>query len=171
MPHGAKLLLGFAILALSICQLMPAEPVGIIREFGIYKRAEKEQVIVTPETSSGLTRIPAGQLSLQTKTNRIPAKLGLAFGITYEVSVSNGASPETIEVLKVVSHPPMTKPDGQVARGFTIRETLPAKNGKAIAQTGYSFDHAYELVPGTWTIEVRHEGKTLVKQVFKVFTN
>ena len=37
-----------------------------------------------------------------------------------------------------------------------------------IVDTGYGFEHAWEIVPGTWTIEISHAGTKLAEQSFTV---
>jgi hypothetical protein len=162
-------LLFVIVLALSATQLSGADVQGKVLNYGIFKKADKEEIIKTPETPSGVTRVPAGTLAIVSATNRIPAKIGIRFGITYEVSNLSAKNGEFIEVVKVTKHPAMTKPDGIASKGFTIVERVAVKDGRAIAQTGYGFDHEYELVPGEWQFEMKFERKTLLKQEFIVF--
>ena len=63
----------------------------------------------------------------------------------------------------------MKKPDGKVSEGFSFVEKSQVTGGRVEAQTGYGFDHDYELIPGAWRIEMQVDGKTLMTQEFTVF--
>jgi len=154
---------------LSASHVLAADVTGKVLAYGIYKRAEKEELIKTPETPSGVTRRPVGTMYIATTTNRIPARIGTAFGLHYEISNLDLKDGETVEITKVTTHPPMKKPDGTVSTSFTFVEKDTVKDGKSEAQTGYGFDHDYELVPGLWRIELKRNGKTLITQEFTVF--
>jgi hypothetical protein len=161
------LLLG--LIALSTTCLIADEPKGQILNYGIFKRAAREEVVKTPETPSGVTRKPASDVTLSVTTNRIPARKGVQFGIAYEVTNLDLKDGEIFAITKVTTHPPMKRPDGKVTERFSFVERLPVQNGRAEARTGYGFDHDYELVTGVWRIEMQLNGKTLMTQEFTVF--
>ena len=163
-----RLLFSVALVLNSVLLCSGAEVRGTVLNYGIFKKDMPEQVVRTPGTSSGVTRVGIGPREIITQTNRIPAKIGSCFGLTFEVSnlaTTNGA---LIDIVKVVTHPPMTRPDGTVSKGFTFVEKAVVENGRATNWSGYGFDHPYELVPGLWLFEMRFEGKALVKQQFTV---
>jgi len=165
----AKTIHLLGLIVLSATHLIAGEPRGQILKYGIFKRAAQEQIIKTPETPSGVTRVPAGNLTVSTTTNRIPARKGVQFGIRYEVTNLDLKDGEIFEITKVTTHPPMKKPDGTVTESFSFVERAPVQNGRVEAQTGYGFDHDYELVTGLWRIEMQLNGKTLMTQEFTVF--
>src|SRR5262245_51319061 len=132
-----KTLVTLGFVALCVTQLVAAEAKGKILKAGIFKRAEKEEIISTPETPSGITRIPAGYLILATDTNRIPARKGVQFGLRYEITGLDLKDGDFVEVTKVTSHPPMRKPDGKTWESFSFIERVPVQKGRAEAQTGY----------------------------------
>ena len=140
-----------------------------IINYGTYRVLGKEEIVRTPETTSGLTRISAGTILLTSQTNRIPAQIGVRFGMWYEVGNLSGKDVTEVEFLKIAKHPPITKPDGTISRGFTFVEKQMVKSGRVIGWTGYGLDHDYELVVGDWEFEMQYQGKTLCKQKFTVF--
>jgi hypothetical protein len=93
------------------------------------------------------------------RTRWVPTRKGIRFGFNYEITnVTEGP----VEVMVLVSHPPIEKPDGTVSKGFKFKEKVPLLEGKARGFTGYSFDHDYELVTGEWKFELWvREGKLL----------
>ncbi len=164
-----KTILILGLLVFCAVHLIAGEPKGRILKYGIFKRADREEIVETPETPSGVTRLPAGYLSIAVITNRIPARKGIQFGIRYEVTNLDLKDGETVEITKVTTHPPMKKPDGKVYESFSFVEKSLVTKGRVEAQTGYGFDHDYELVPGVWRIEMELAGKTLIAQEFSVF--
>jgi hypothetical protein len=162
-----KILLLF-LLSACLSGASASEIKGKITSYGIFKISGKEEIVKSPETTSGITRIPAGTPTLTTSTDRIPAKIGVRFGMWYEISnlpISDGE----VELTKIARHPVVTKPDGSISTGFTFIEKLQVKDGRVIGWTGYGFDHDYELVAGDWEFEMQFKGKTVCKQKFTVF--
>ena len=156
------------VASLCCCVAAAAEIQGKILNCGLFRFSGKEELIKTPETSSGFTRVPAGTPILVASTNRIPAKIGVRFGMVYELV--NVAAPDgQIKVTKIARHPKITKPDGSSSEGFTFLEPQLVKDGRVVGWTGYGFDHDYELAVGDWEFEMRLEGKTVAKQKFTVF--
>ncbi len=140
---------------------------GKVTSFGIFRFTGQDEVIKTPETSSGVTRAVSGTRILVSATNVIPAKIGLRFGFTYEISnVPASDGPTTIT--KVVRHPRITKPDGTKIDGFTFAEPQYVQGGRVFGYTGYGFDHDYELVVGDWEFELQYSGKIICTQKFVV---
>lgn len=128
----------------------------------------KEEIIQSPETPSGITRVPAGAPIFISVTNRIPAKIGVRFGFVYEIA--NVAAPDgAVEITKIAKHPAITKPDGTTSKGFTFVEKQFVTGGKVVGWTGYGFDHDYELATGDWEFEMQFGGQTVCKQKFTVF--
>ena len=148
-----------------------AKPPGIaanIVNYGIFTFSDPHLIIKTPETTSGVTQVPAGKPVLIAATNRIPAKIGIRFGLTYyvvNIPVTNGY----VEITKVAKHPTIQKPDGKSSTGYTTTEKQFVKDGHLVGWTGYGFDHDYELAPGQWEFAVMFEGQPLCKQQFTIF--
>jgi len=137
-------------------------------QLGLFRFSGKEEIVKSPETTSGVTRVAPGTPILVASTNRVPAKIGVRFGMSYEI-VNVAASDGEIKVTKIARHPKITKPDGTVSEGFTFSEPQWIKGGRVVGWTGYGFDHDYELATGDWEFEMQLEGKTLLKQRFSVF--
>jgi hypothetical protein len=163
-----KLLLVAAILGISVMQTLAEEPTGKIFAYGIFKLAEK-QSIRTPETPSGITRIVDDRIAVVAITNRIPARLGVTFGIGYEISGLNLKDGDFVEISDVTTCPPIKKPDGSICESFTRVRKLRVQSGKAATFSGYGFDLDFEVVPGNWKMEIKLNGKSLITQDFTVY--
>jgi hypothetical protein len=161
-------LLTAAILGICVAKTIAGEPEGKILAYGIFKPVEK-QLIKTPETPSGITRIVDDTLLLVASTNRIPARLGITFGIGYEISGLDLKDGDFFEITDVTTCPPIREPDGTICESFTRVKKLRVQSGKAGAFSGYCFDLDYEMVPGHWKTEIRLNGKTLVIQDFTIY--
>ena len=103
-------------------------------------------------------------------TTRIPAKIGTWFGMFYQVRVPAGAG--EIELTHVTRSPALHLPDGSVKRSEERKATVGIKGSRS-ANTfasfmGFGFTEPYELVPGTWTLEVRFKGSVICKKRFEV---
>jgi uncharacterized protein DUF3859 len=102
--------------------------------------------------------------------DRIPAEIGTRFGIGYVLK----GEPEggIVEASALWRFP---------ARGITNPETrttlyewrMPLRNcpieRKPFCLIGYPLQHAWELVPGRWTIEVWAEGRKLAEKSFELY--
>jgi len=163
-----KLVISLVLFATGCSFARAADMKGRVVSYGIFTVSGKEEIVKSPETPSGITRIPAGTPILTTSTNRIPAKLGVRFGMWYEITNVPVADGE-VEVTKIARHPSITKPDGTTSKGFTFVEKQWAKDGRVLGWTGYGFDHGHELAPGRWEFEMAVKGKTVCKQEFTVF--
>ncbi len=133
----------------------PPEPVATVSEVGILSR-DRTKPAIDPLA-----------VTLIRSTDRIEACLGTEFGFRVDVSGLVPGSTATLD--KVVTTPPIQKPDGKVLHGYTL--DFPAvvpESGVLIAYEGYGFDHDYELVPGSWTIEIWMSGKKLASRTFTV---
>ena len=147
---------------------LAADIQGRVLMSGIFKISKEVESVKSPQTPSGLTSVPANTPILISQTNRIPARLGIRFGFWYEITNLSVKDGELVELVKVVRHPPITKPDGTVSKSFEFTETPPVSDGRAKGWTGYGFDQRYELAIGTWEFEMKYKGTTVCKCTFDV---
>jgi hypothetical protein len=111
--------------------------------------------------------LPTGNV-LTNDADIIPAKVGVMFGMRFEISNVKLKDGELLELTKIVSHPQITKPDGEVSFVSVQKVYFPVKQNTVVMQVGYVFEHDYELVPGNWAFEMQLGGKKMVKQEFTV---
>ncbi len=158
-----------ALLLTAFCSAgSAAEMSGKVLNYGIFEFRGTVHPVKTPGTPSGFSR-PLGDVpTLLTATNRIPARIGIRFGMFYEINnlpLTNGELTVTI----VYRHPPMTSPDGTVSSQFNVSGMVRVNDSSVFNWTGFTFDHLYELLPGRWQIEVKFGAKTICEQEFFVF--
>jgi Domain of unknown function (DUF3859) len=151
------------------CCCLAESPVveGKVTSFGLFKFPSKPQIVSTPETPGGATGRLTDAPILITATNRVPAKIGVRFGITFEITrlpVPDGV----VGLTKIVRHPLITAPDGATSSRYKTIQRFDVRGGKVVGWTGYGFDLNYELVGGDWECELQFGGKSLCSQKFIV---
>lgn len=173
MKHRNRVKRFAAVLFFALAFVTPsfaANPVGKVIVYGIFKTTEK-QLIKTPETPSGITRLGSANLNVIAITNRIPSKRGLTFGIVYEISNLGIKDGDFVEVNDVTKCPPIKKPDGTICESFTSAKKLQVHANKVGTFSGYTFDLDYEMVAGNWNTEILLNGKPVVTQAFTVYNH
>ena len=142
-------------------------PTATLKAYGIFKVVTEEMKENAPKTTSGV-RTVAAQAFIEEPTDKIPASMGVRFGIEY--SIVGLPTNDEVVIRKVVNHPPITTPDGTTKQGYTLDlKSHTTKDGTVSSLTGYGFDHAYELVPGEWKIELWYNNRKLLEKSFTVY--
>jgi hypothetical protein len=98
-------------------------------------------------------------------TATVPMRPGIHFGFRYRL---DGLEPGefvpitlAVEFPKAVQPPDGPKPIARHQRGSVLPVGV-------LSYTGYSFDHDWEFMPGTWTMEVLQGDRTLAAMSFTV---
>jgi len=161
-----------AVLLLSLLPLaVQSEPVSQVEwrpaariiDFGIYLTSVDERV-PAPDTTTGeisLLREP----TLVQNTTRIPAIPKTSFGLRYQLDgIPVG---EALAVTDVVITPGIHEPGSDNAPAYrqSWRDVVVAGKPR---YTGYTFDYAWEAVPGPWRIEIWYGDSMLLAQDFQV---
>lgn len=104
---------------------------------------------------------------LDKATRSIPGKLGVSFGIRFRYlgEPVGGLVPVTVRL--VFPPPGLKSPVGKkVINVDDTRDLAP------LGMTGFSsmtFDHLWEIIPGTWRIQIWSGGKKLADEPFEVY--
>ena len=94
------------------------------------------------------------------------ANKGLNFGFRY-VLHSPGENRCGVDGFEMfIVHPPIKGPDGQERTTSTIPMKVCFNDGKAEDFLIYSLEEDYEVLPGSWTMQVRKEGEVLLSRSF-----
>ncbi|MCB1497473.1 MAG: DUF3859 domain-containing protein [Bauldia sp.] len=135
-----------------------------VLDTGVYT-VEAGAVTADPDAPGGeITAVPVA--TNVEATTEITGKLGLEFGLRYVIVGTPEGSDVPLDF--VIRYPTDGLKDP--AEAEPILETRFSRD-KAIGETlylGYGFENDWEIVPGTWTFEIAHDGKTLVTQAFTV---
>lgn len=127
-------------------------------EAGVICAPDDLGVAQAPGTIAGTTHVITEEPPFVAVTRRVPAVLGIGFGIKSLSQDGDGLS----GVVMKVTHPPMGG-NGITAQTFTttIRGTDPSL-------TFYQFDYDYELLPGIWQLEASLADEVLYRTTFEV---
>ena len=97
------------------------------------------------------------------QTGRIEARLCGRFGVTFVVD--GVGPPGTLDVTIQSRHPMLVNPDGRGDAGVRYSKTVASGQPGVF---GFTFDHPWEMVPGTWTFSVLLGNRVLAEQSFEV---
>lgn len=134
-----------------------ATPSCEIVDYGILAQAKVLEAREAPGAATGKELI-IDATRIYERTERIPARLGLRFGVRHVFR--NIPADDLLEV--IVTHPPMVQPSGEAITVSRVRKD-PISTG-----TSYGFDLPSELLPGQWLFEFKYRGKLLCQQAFIV---
>jgi hypothetical protein len=153
---------------LALVYLAPkAERVEIV-DFGAFKREPEEPRKDAPDTSSGYVNVVAAETTpkLIHRTDHIDGAVGSTFGLLFRAQGTTNDEGELAPIRIRVLHPPTTNPQTGNVTG-TDEWNAPANLG-IVRFTGWSFDAPWEIVPGTWTIEILQDGVVMARKEFTV---
>ncbi|MEL6639932.1 MAG: DUF3859 domain-containing protein [Pseudomonadota bacterium] len=127
-------------------------------EAGVICAPETTGTQEAPGTVAGTTHLIAEEPPFIAITRRVPAVLGIGFGIksrSVDIVGLNG-------VTMTVTHPPM----GDAAATVQTFETV--IRGTDPSLTFYQFDFDYELLPGIWQMQASIGDEVLYRTTFEV---
>ena len=97
------------------------------------------------------------------QASHIEAQLCRRFGVAF---ILEGMGPGgVLDVTVQTRHPPITRPGGQVTTGARYPSSVSAARPGWV---GFTFDHPYEMVAGTWSFAILSGAGVLMRQDFEV---
>ncbi len=134
-----------------------------IIEAGIYT-VTKDRKVEEPGTATG-SRVLLSNIKLAHQTNTIPGRLGVRFGFRFKIIGTPNAVVKLKKIVRIPS-PGISNPN----TGNVIMTSVYSRDSKVgdIDYTDYGFDDAWEIVPGTWTMELWDGDQKLASQSFNV---
>lgn len=127
-------------------------------EAGVICPPDSVGTTIAPDTLAGATHIIEEDPPFVSNSRVVPAALGVGFGVKAQSIAPGGLS----GVIVRVTHPPMGD-NGRRSQSF-----LTSMSGQSPSITFYQFDHAYELVEGTWTMAAYAGDTELLSVTFEV---
>ncbi len=135
-------------------------------DYGIY---EVHRVEARQNKNTGDGRVwGVDECRLLHKTDVIPMKLLTSFGVRFILysKLANNDIKNIIPVNVKVKHPAFTNPDTN--KESVQEEWISLQAPGKMIYIGYKFDRQYEMVPGEWTIELRHNNELLIEKKYIV---
>jgi hypothetical protein len=157
------------ILAALLLMLTPAlayagarvDRIAII-EYGVYDTVTEAYTV----DAQGMRENAEADIHLRRTTTIIPARPGLAFGLTYRLE--GAPAGDGAEVRWIVRFPPGgLHPKGKPPLTMLDRPGQIVPIGEEMF-CDYKFDEPWELAPGPWTFEFWVDGRKLASKTFIV---
>ena len=134
-----------------------------IVDFGLYEHVGPVEIRPAPNTASGKVA-EHDELRLVRATDEVPAVLGSTFGFRYVVL---GVPDGLLEGFAIRAlHPPMRGPDGRISSTSTTRTELFGIRGIAGGEIAYTLSEPFEVLRGTWQLQVLYKGKPVLSKSF-----
>jgi hypothetical protein len=160
-------MMGFVAVALML--MLPSGVRGTeiesleIVEFGVYQSdlLREEKADATAAGTKGIS----GEFRLLEQTDRVPARRGVSFGLCYVLR----GEPEGVSVplTMKIGHPPIRHPG--TGRVYETQEAAYTRRIGERSCNTYSFDEDWELVPGTWTIQLLDKERKMAWKSFLIY--
>lgn len=161
------------LIVVSGCSQLPhtntngaVEPTGRILRHGVFSKVSGGDVIASTETTTGkaLSKLV---MTFIRETDRIPIKKDTIIG--YQYRLSNLPDVPTVELRRVLQHPPFTLPDGSVTTGsdYMIRKRV--ERSEVFAYDVYALNEDYEMVGGEWNFQIWFKDKLLLERKFTTY--
>lgn len=162
----AGLLVVLLTTAMPVTALQLAQPglYASIIEFGRYRLENLRERQYAAESTAGYSSVV--QAALLEEGNRVPVRLGEAFGYRFAISDSQRDA-EWIPVEIRISHPPIADHRGNIREGFVMRSAARrGADGQYRNAAYYILSEPRELTAGRWEISVVYHGQRLLSQAF-----
>jgi hypothetical protein len=142
---------------------------GRIVGYGTYTVTDNYKQTKTPGSTSDVSRFYMDPPTFTAVTDHIRARRGVRFGIVFELTNLPKIQNAKVNVVLVSKNPPLRNPDGTTSTGVKepVRIAVRGRD-RIVSWTGFGFEHDSDLVPGTWTFEVRTSSRMLCKKDFTV---
>jgi Domain of unknown function (DUF3859) len=130
---------------------------GVFKEYG--KQFERGYSATGPGTDS------LEYVRFVDFKHEIPGQVGISFGIQYVIHSKPKGKP--IEVTGIIVYPEegLTSPEGEVYN--RSEETMSVNLGEKHFY-GFGFDKPWEIVPGEWKFQIRHNQSVLAQKTLIV---
>jgi len=156
-------LLAFAFSMPALAEEVRVERIDIVGK-GIYLIEAGERI---PEATAPTGAIePAIKFTNIEKTETVPARIGVEFGLEYRIVGEPDGGEVTLEFLVNYPEAGIADPESPTP----LRETR-YELQKPVGQPlyfGYGFENDWELVPGSWKFEIWHDRRKLAEEYFSV---
>lgn len=158
MKHALSLAIALCLPMLASAQALQSSPDLISLEAGVVCPPPAVGTAPAPGTVAGTTHIIEEEPPFVSTARRVPAVIGIGFGIKALAADDFGMEDVTV----VVTHPPMG-PDHVQTQQFGTRIS-----GISPSITFYQFDYDYELITGQWKMVAIRENRVLYSVTFDV---
>lgn len=135
--------------------------------YGIYCAVDPLREDPAAGTASGSINIVPEVPTIRFEQVTVPAHPALGFGVVLRLMPGLDLNGVAVQV----THPPFRGIYGQRAireDGLQIEQWTTELEGDSYSLIGFTFDHAYEEVPGPWTFSATADGQEIFHIAFEV---
>jgi len=132
---------------------------GLYETVGIYFTEDNKAV------PSGKFGKSTGGVKFLRQTDQIPLIFGVRFGYDFRIY---GLTGKTVKLRCVVTHPPITRQDGEISTVYEYEKEFDVVEGVVDDGADYYINHDYELVPGKWTRTYYYQDQKILHKEFHV---
>jgi hypothetical protein len=162
----------FALAALASAAAAHAQDMHVDRlellDAGFY---ETTKTTVTGSTPAGAGAVTGsvkelGEVKLSPEPPATSARVGIGFGVHFRSFGARDGERAVLRSVWTIPAPGIVNP----ANGTTFRQSV-AEFATTIGTNhvrAYSFDEPWEVVPGTWTLEIRQGDRKLLEKSFEI---
>jgi len=140
-------------------------PTAELTEEGSFRMVGDSQAFEAPQAATG-KRNEVDEAEILQSGSVFSATKGLNFGYRYAINAPGEDRCGVDGYEMFIIHPPIKGPDGKERPTTSIPMSLCFKDGQAEDFIIYSLEEDYEVLPGTWTLQIRKEGQTLISRSF-----
>lgn len=159
--------ISFLLLMAACAAAAPAMVTGVqIVEFGTFRKTTNIGLMPAPKSITGMAHAVSGA-ELTEKTQKIHASKGISFGL--RVKITGQPDGAIVQLACRCIHPKFTNPGS--GRSSTVEEWISQPIIGRPAYIGYTFDNSWELVPGTWTMQVFYGATLVARKEFDVIAS
>jgi hypothetical protein len=139
----------------------------VVLDAGIFQTGKATETITEKGTPGGILRMVSSR-ELTTATTTIQPKIGLEFGFEFQVFGKPDGQNVTLRAVTLHPRPGLRDPNNPNGRLMTRGEVNLVAQIGAIGYRGYKFDYDWEMLPGTWTLELWDGQRKLASQSYQV---
>jgi hypothetical protein len=150
------------ILVVSVSSAIAAPSQSRIVASGLCAHSKPTERYAQPQSTAGYATL--GALVITKQTDIVPLRRGIGFGFTWRAE----GLPKIVNVVYLIEHPTITKPNGVQLQSFEEPMTHESEGGVLQTTDCYVLSEDHELVPGEWSITILHKGLPLAKRTFRV---
>jgi hypothetical protein len=133
-----------------------------IVEYGIYTA----NIQTSKRDSEGVIQSDLGNIRHAATTTTIPAQHGVRFGFRYKIIGTPAGT--TVPIRIVTVYPPAGLSPPNTAQPIHNSEMNVTRKIGDTSYNDYGFDDPWELVPGSWAIQIWYGNNKLAEQNFTV---
>lgn len=145
------------LLAASAARAGAEAPGAETIQYGYFCALEPVDHGIAEDTVAGVVNLVEGRPTFLKTGPLVPAQIGLGFGVLVQAKPGFGG-PVTMHV----EHPPMGP------EGVTQQRWVTHMSDAEVDYFGYTFDEAYELLPGEWVMTAESGGRLIYRVAFTV---